>query len=367
MSGDTSGGDGLRVRICRDLVRLLALLALTVSAALLVNQLWPGPGLCGHDSGCAHVSAGPVGHLLPGIGMLVFGALFVCSFVAAGWAVTVQRCLAVAACWFGVVLILWQVLVIGDLCPYCLVVDGAGMAIAVIELFGNRGRRSPTGTVRARLLWSGAALLAVGLGIGAGPLRSHGKTAAVGGVPPEVRALWVPGKINIVEVADFQCPQCRRMHAVIEPFLRDAGDRVHFELVIAPLARHEQARDAGRAYLCAQELGKGEPMAEELFAARRLQPADCEHIASFLGIPVGSFRACVRRSEIDERLDDNLSWSTAASPNGLPVTWVQERVLFGVQSLQALRQAAESAEQQIPSPPIPGAVGSNSDRPTPRQ
>src|SRR5262249_17009112 len=135
---------------------------------------------------------------------------------------------------------------------------------------------------------------------------------------------------------------CRDMHAVVGRLLEEQPD-VHFVRLTAPMATHPHSRDAARAFLCAQAHGKGDAMADALFTADSLTPQRCEEIAASLGLPLDPFRACVADPATDERLDADLAWIKTSSPDGLPVVWVQERMFFGVQSLETLRAAVAAA------------------------
>jgi uncharacterized membrane protein len=323
-------------------VRLLALAALAVSAALLVNHVRPNPRFCGYESDCEEVLSSRFGRVLgvplPLVGVAAFGATLGASLWSGSRAVRLRRWLALAAGAGGLVLLLLQVFVLQRLCRFCAVVDVAAVAMAVVELTWGRGAGAAS-EVRFRPLWLLAAVASLGLGAAFGA-AGGGRADEKRPPPPEVMALWVPDKVNVVEVADFACPHCRRMHAVLTRFLAEQGGRVHFVRLTAPMPAHEQARPASRAFLCACEQGRGDEMAEALFQAPSLAPAWCERIAAALGLSMPAFRACVAAPETDARLDADLAWVKDASPSGLPVVWVQDRMFFGVQPIEALRAAA---------------------------
>jgi protein-disulfide isomerase/uncharacterized membrane protein len=333
-------------------IRSLALVALGVSSALVVNSLRPAPDLCSYDSGCRQVLSSGLGPALPALGVLAFGAVFLLTFRRAASTPRLLRWMGVAAAGVGVVLILVQALVLGHVCPYCLMVDSAAIALGLIGLIGPGEQPLPVGGQRARLGWSSAAAVALLAGLAAGTPRSHGQSGQADAVPTEIRSLWVPGKVNVVEAVDFQCPQCRRMHGIVEQLLAEEGERLHFIQLPVPMRGHEQARDAARAFLCAGEQGKAEVMAQALFAARRLRPQDCERLASFLCLSITRYRACTARWDIDQQLDDNLAWVKSASPEGLPVIWIQERRLSGLQPLHVFREAVEAAHVQLSLPRV---------------
>jgi uncharacterized membrane protein/protein-disulfide isomerase len=326
-----------------DLTRLFALVALTVSAALLAESLHPNLWFCGYDAPCQKVLSSPFGRVLgvplPLIGVLTFAAVLGLSLFPVPRTRWLLALLAAAAGAGGAVLILVQVFVLRQLCPYCLVVDAAAVLLAVSEVSRGTGKPMAPPDERVRYGWLTAAALAF---VAAVVFASVGGWVYDREAPPQLTALWLPEKINVVEAVDFECPHCRDMHAVVGRLLEEEPD-VHFVRLAAPMATHPHSRHAARAFLCAQAQGKGDAMAEALFAAENLTPEHCEEIAASLGIPLDPFRACVADPATDERLDADLAWIKAASPDGLPVVWVQERMFFGVQSLETLRAAVAAA------------------------
>jgi uncharacterized membrane protein len=330
-------------------LRGLALVALAVSAALLVNHFYPNPRLCGFESDCADVLSSrfgaPLGVPLPLFGVVGFAVLFGLSLFPTSRAGRLLRPLALVAGGAGLFLFLVQILALQRLCRFCLLVDAAAVAIAIVELAWGRGIASAT-AVRFRLAWLAGGLMALGLGAGFG--AAGGGTEGEGGpVPPQISALWVSGKVNVVEVADFECPHCRRMHAVLRQFLAEEDERIHFVRLTAPMPAHAQARHASRAFLCACEQGQGDEMAEALFRAPNLAPESCEALAVNLGLSLPAYRTCTAAQATDERLDANLAWVKAACPQGLPVVWVQDRMLSGLRSIDELRAAARAAEKRL--------------------
>jgi uncharacterized membrane protein/protein-disulfide isomerase len=331
------------------LTRLLALVALAVSGVLLAGQWRPDHAACGFGSACAEVAASPFGQILgvplPVLGVLAFGTLFGLSLFSSPWADRLRGVLARAAGVGGLVLLVIQFGVIGRVCPYCVAVDVSAVLLAALDVAGWRDP-APDGR-RGRLLWAGGAAAVLAAGILLGSVRTSADEGRPVPVPPEVAALWVPGKLNVVEVADFECPHCRGMHAVLTLFLDEEGDRVHLVRVAAPRPAQPKARTAGRAFLCAAGQGRGDDMAEALFAAEDLTPEGCARLAGSLGLSLPAFRACVADPATDERLDADVAWVRRASPQGLPVIWVQDRMLYGEQPIDALRRAARAAEQDL--------------------
>jgi uncharacterized membrane protein/predicted DsbA family dithiol-disulfide isomerase len=333
------------------LTRLFALAALAISAALLMNDLHPNPGFCGFQFDCEAVLfsdySRALGIPLPVFGIVTFGALLGLTLFPGQRTDLVRRLLALAAGLAGISLIVVQTIVLRQLCPYCLTVDLLAVACAVVEVSGFASQPVPAFPAWRRYLWGGAGLASLGLGVVFGSLGAGETNSATGPVPLQVSALWVPGKVNIVEVADFECPHCRKMHAILQLLLDEEGERVHLARLTAPMPMHAHARYASRAFLCAQEQGRGNEMADALFAARDLGPGACERYAVSLGLSLPEYRACVARPDIDQTLDAEVAWVKAISRNGLPIVWVQDRLFPGEQSIDTLRDAVAAAAEQL--------------------
>lgn len=334
-----------------NLLRGFALSGLAASAMLLGDYLRPGSLACPFDSSCEEVLqsrfGNPLGIPLPVMGVLVFAAILWLSVSRSASTERLLWPLAVTAGCGGCLLIALQVFVIQRLCAFCMIVDLSALGTAWVAIVqGKHAAQPATRDSRFPLIWLAAGIATCGLAV---VVWASGKTSRleeVTPVPPEVSSHWLPDKINVVEVADFQCDHCRRMHAVLTRFLYEEGERVHFVRLTAPMPGHKDARHASRAFLCAERQGKADSMAETLFSSPTLLPKACEQIAAALGLNMASFRACMADPALDRRLDAEIDWVRNASPRGLPVVWVQDRMLFGEQPIESLREAARRAEQR---------------------
>jgi uncharacterized membrane protein/protein-disulfide isomerase len=331
-----------------SIIRLLALPALAISGGLLMEYVHPAPDFCGFGS-CEDVLQSPYGRPLgiplPVLGLVVFTALI--GFSLSDRLVTGRlfASLALVTGAGGLALIALQVFVLRQVCPFCLMVDLLAVTIAVLVLL-RRKKPLPVTPLRARILWLSGVMGAAVVGMAAGAVASYGFHQQTR-VPSEIMAYWVPDKVTVVEVADFQCPRCRLMHAVVNRFLHERGDRIHFVRLTVPMPAHDQARNASKAFLCAEQQGKGDEMAERLFEADNLSPESCAQLAGSLGLSMAAYRTCVADPKLDERLDADLAWVKAVSPQGLPVVWVQDRLLAGVQPISELRRAADAAASAL--------------------
>jgi protein-disulfide isomerase len=165
-------------------------------------------------------------------------------------------------------------------------------------------------------------------------------------VPEVVKSFWQPGKITVVEVTDFDCPYCRETHPALREFLAELGDRARFVRFVMPLATHANARPAARAHFAAEAQGKAAEVAVALFAAEDLTPAGCEKVARSLGLAMEKYRAAVADAATDAAIDARAAWVDQGKMPGLPVIWVQDQRLVGVQTADSLRAALGRAERR---------------------
>jgi len=334
-------------RLPQLIFRLALLLALGVSAALLIDYLRPLPAFCDVGSGCDQVRLSRFGTLwivpVPAIGLAGFALWMVISLLEGERARFFTRAMALVAGVTGVLLLLTQAFVIKAFCKLCVTVDIAAIVAAAAVLFAradDEDRSQPA----ARWLWPAATIITIllpGLWALAQPSPP---------VPREIASLWVPGKINVVEFADFQCPFCRKLHPLMSELLGEYADRVHFVRLNMPLTSHSQSRTAARAYCCAEEQGQGPAMADALFQSESLTPEACEKLAASLGLSLEAYRACVGSSSTDARIDDEIARVKSAGLAGLPTVWIGDQVLVGLQPIDKLRDAfAEAASGKTPT------------------
>jgi uncharacterized membrane protein/predicted DsbA family dithiol-disulfide isomerase len=332
------------------IIRIASLAALACCVALLTTYLRAGSLVCSYEFDCDDVLSSPFSNIagvpLPVFGLLGFAAILASSFSVRPWSALLLRILAPLAAIVGAMLIMIQVFVLNSICPYCMVVDSCAIIVGLASL-GWRPDNSAMVSRPVLFGWLAAMLASLGLGTALGTMGNTKRPFLNTAMPPQIRTYWVPGKVNIVEITDFQCPHCRRMHLILSEFLKEQGDNIHLTVVAAPMEKHPQAKDAARAYLCAQEQNKGEEMADKLFEETDLRPAACEKYAASLGLSREQFRACVQSPQTDAKLDADKDWLSKASSEGLPCLWIQDQRLWGVQQSRDLAIAVATAEQRL--------------------
>jgi uncharacterized membrane protein/predicted DsbA family dithiol-disulfide isomerase len=343
-----------------SLVRLFTLVALAASAALFVDYTSYSPTFCtATNSGCGAVRASGYGYLLgmipvPLAGLIGFGAVLVVSLLpAGGLRKRLLAPLAVGGAAIGLLLFALQALVIKRYCEYCMAADASSLLIAVFAVLHRQAiAGTPSDQNREHMArWSWAAL--GGLAIAAPLVWPHVRPEPP--VPADIRAFYVPGKINVVEFADYECPFCRGLAPRLKQVMSAYPGRVNFVRLNLPLDRiHPQARDAARAQVCAAEQGKGEEMADALFEAKELSLKANRRIAVGMGLDMDRFDKCVADAATDKRIDQQGKLLRDAGFSGLPTTFVGADKVVGAQPDDVFRKAFEQAARGDNAQGMPG-------------
>lgn len=326
------------------LLRIAALLGLAASAALLSDYVADAPSFCSATSGCGAVRASSYSHVsvlggkfvpLPLFGVLGFVALYGASLSSRRATVLAAIVGGIAGTW----LLYVQAFVLHHFCWLCVTTDVSAVVAAVAAVFVAKSPFSAHDASERLASWAWWVLGALAL---SAPLLWSSVKAAPA-VPAGVLRYYVPGKLNVVEFADFQCPACRRFHAVLKPILQQYGDRVHFVRLNKPLASHAYARDAARAAVCGEAQGKREPMADALFATADLSPAGIDRVAKDVGLDEKAFESCMVDPATNARVDRESSLLVPPELQGLPTTYIGGKRLLGVQAPEAVEDALERA------------------------
>jgi predicted DsbA family dithiol-disulfide isomerase/uncharacterized membrane protein len=374
-------------------LRIATLVALAASAALLVDYASASPTFCG-SGGCATVRQSVFAYVpLPGLPALPLPVLGVISFSfllglsllptprqRARWVTPLALAIAVG----GALLLLVQILVIRQLCAFCVVVDLCALCVGGAALglrgFGwdessreeltksfivnvdhlmaesqrlpgvwrddSRSYSPPNPLVAATRVTSIAlrpwAWAVLGVLATAMPLLWP-RVRPQAPLPAVILAHYVPGRVNVVEFADFQCPHCRELHLRLKSMLKEYGDRVHFTRLHVPLPMHGQARGAARAAVCAEAQGKTEEVADRLFSAPTLTPQAVRKAALEAGVEPRAFDACLKAPATEQRIDRDMAALREAGFEGLPTTYVGAVRILGAQPDEVFRDALEAA------------------------
>jgi uncharacterized membrane protein/protein-disulfide isomerase len=333
------------------LALVLLVLALGASAVLFVDYVRPAPVFCAEGGGCAAlrrtVFARPLGVPTPIFGLSGFFAIAIATCLSGVRARRVQAALAVIGALFAGLFIVVQI-ALHTICPYCAVVDTAAVALAVLSIARLRAGWDPPEGLRPRIAGGALVAAAVGLPIGVGLAKPEPPGPPVPETILAEIARSGAGKITVVDFIDFECPFCRATHVAMAPVLREHEGEVRLVRKHVPLRMHAHATDAARAAICAELLGKGEPMADALVAvpAEELTPEGCEKIAASVGLDVDRFRACVKDPATDARIRADGETFRASNGRGLPMVYVDRIRLAGEQDEGSVREAFRRAKRR---------------------
>jgi uncharacterized membrane protein/thiol-disulfide isomerase/thioredoxin len=338
-------------------VRLAAILALSFSAALFVDYTGVVPTFCGPDSGCAAVRGSGYGYYVIGgfpVPVPVFGMLGFALLL--GFALTreLRRFVPLIAAIGGLValgLFGLQTFKIKHFCTLCLSVDLLGVVAAASGWVVWKGEPSALNE-EFGLRWGAWPALSV-LALLA-PL-AWPRLRPAPPVPDGVLRLYQPRKINVVEFADYECPFCRRLHPVLQAVIASYPGKVNFHRLNLPLHSHEFAQGAAEAQVCAREQGKGDEMADRLFAADDLRPPENRVQARILGLDMTAYDACMASGKADKIIDTESKILIDHGLQGLPTTFVGSKTIIGAQPEEVFRDAFDHAEhgegdRGIPAP-----------------
>jgi len=335
------------------LFRALAALGLGASALLLVEYTSEAPQFCGSSGDCGLVRASPYAKLF-GLHTPVYGiAFFLFVLVASFAADELVRRLVLLASIVGAVgaaaFIAIMVTVVHALCVYCLMVDGSAIALALVAVLTARRAWPDTGQ---RLLAGSAVVIIVAL---ASPFLyaqvMHGALGRGGlaqpGVPDCVVREQQQGAVTVVVFGDFMCPYCRAEHFALRRIVDELGGNVRVVHKNFPLPAHAGAVPAALAGICAEEMGQGDLMADQLFAAESFSPTELEQMADRLGLELTAWRACLAAKGTLQRLADDRACAEEAQVNSLPTFYIGNERFEALQKDDLLRtrlvQALEGA------------------------
>jgi predicted DsbA family dithiol-disulfide isomerase/uncharacterized membrane protein len=322
----------------------LLLVALALSAMLFADSVGEGSTFCGATSGCAAIRATAWGALygvpIPLIGLVAFSGLLALSLSPAQLGRRVFAVDCVVSGLIGLTLLGVQAFVLRRFCQLCVGVDLATVGAAMLAPIYVR--RADSGAARPPLL-RGFAILILGIIAVIAPL-GWPKVRPAPPIPDVLRALYQPDVVNVVEVADFQCPHCRAFHPHLKAAIASFGGPVNFVRVHYPLSGHAYARDAALAHLCADDAGHGEEMANLLFTTEDLSPDAIISRAPDVGLGTEDLRRCMAGVRARERLREHLRIVRSLSVSAVPTTFIGHTSIRGGREedeiLADLRRAA---------------------------
>ena len=326
---------------------VLAAAALAASAILLVDYVRPAPVFCDATGACAKMKATalarPLGIPTPAIGLIGMLGIGLAAMVPDRIARLVQLVLGVGGALVAVGLLGVQAM-LGALCPFCAVVDGAAIGLGVLSVLRWRKQWDPPSGRLIPGLAVGGLLLAIATPLAVGFQQRILPQDLPATIADEMKRTG-RGKVTVVDFVDFECPFCRMTHAELAPLLEQRKGKVRVARKHVPLRMHPHAMDAAKAACCGESLGKGDELADALFAAppEDLTPEGCERLAKQHGLDVDKFRACVNDPATAARIEQDRQAFRDVKGHGLPTIWIDTTKLEGAQDRETLESTLDEA------------------------
>jgi uncharacterized membrane protein/protein-disulfide isomerase len=305
------------------LLRGLGIVGLAVSAASLADQSVGDGTFCGFKSGCQSVTSSAYGSVLgvplSVVGLLGFGTVLGFSLIGGVPMVRLTRWAAGLGAVVGLVLIVIQAAVLNQFCELCLIADSCAIAMGIVCV-RPLPVEPPSSAMRGI-----TAVLGV-LAVGAPLMFAY---MEVKPDPPDwVKAHWVPDKITIVEVTDFECEHCRRADEYVREALKGRDD-VKLVRIAVEMPKHIHSRTAAIAFRAAQAQGREKDMAEALFASPALTAHDCRALAEKLGLNMAEYDRVATDPATDKDVSAAGEAAKAFGP-GVPLIWIQSDLNYGM-------------------------------------
>ncbi len=376
----------MRGRAASAALLVLALVGL-VDASFLVwdHQIFlldpsANAGICERGGGCeisriSYWSEVPLGSARPGLPIALLGGAFYFTVV-----ILVLRSLSrpsdprplrivaltsLVALAYSVVLAGVSFGAQGKLCPYCTVLYAVNLLLFVVAVVGSS--EGMAGTIRQSLasalsgLGASAAAafvvaLAGGYAVYAAPLfasqdsrhdRLLEAASKLGESPaialategrPSIGPLDAP--VHIVEVADLECPFCKRLFVTLHELAESQPDRIRLSFLHYPLDPtcnpllaqpfHQDACRLAIAAECAHRDGKFFELAGWLFeaGARVTREAIIEEAAA-LGLDRAAFTACLDDPAVVETIRSDIRQGAEAGVQGTPNFFINGHHVVG--------------------------------------
>jgi protein-disulfide isomerase/uncharacterized membrane protein len=280
--------------------------------------------------------------------------------------------------------------VVGKLCPYCLILYGVNLGLFVAAWLARPGGlplalRELGGFLRSKsLVAAGGAMLVTTIGaqgVYATQARSaHARAEQVRDAlnARESKHLDVPltdsagkgpadARAVLVEFSDFECPYCKRLALSLDQVAKRESDtlRVHFKHYPMDAScnpniqgeMHKMACEAAVASVCAQRQGRFWPMHDKLFENNRhLSTESIARYATEIGLDPEAFGVCTKDPTALEQVKRDIAQGQALGIRGTPTWFLNGWQYVGHRKpddLQALVHERAATQKKASPPPKP--------------
>lgn len=342
MKNDTASNSGSPLS---NILFTCVLIGLAFSA-LLLGEYSSGGLLCSTGGGCDTVRASAYSSIA-GVSLPLLGVIYFLALLAAAAMPQLRVALLPLAglgALGGIAFIGIQALVIGAFCPLCLVVDSAAIGAGVAAWMGRDDPAPKLTSQKAGALavMAVAALSLAGVSQWLAPPEATVVEQTPSQLPGAVaREQKAAGPVTVVEYLDFECPACRYQYEVFKEVLADVDYDVRMVYMHSPLPQHSSAEGAAKAYICAEQAGVAEAMADKLFTSDDISLPAIEAMATELGFDAGDLRRCMSSEATTERLERDLKLAQQLNVRSLPTFWIGRQKFVGISDPATVRKALD--------------------------
>lgn len=154
--------------------------------------------------------------------------------------------------------------------------------------------------------------------------------------------------VKVVQFTDFQCPMCKGTYTTLMNELKGLEGKVQYVHKSLPLPMYPQSETSSLAAECAHEQGKFTEYADLLFQkqdewSKGKDSSKFKEYARSLGLNAESFSSCLDGKKYAGKLEDNKKEALKFSIVNVPTIFVNDTILSGVVSSDALKGALEKA------------------------
>jgi protein-disulfide isomerase len=156
--------------------------------------------------------------------------------------------------------------------------------------------------------------------------------------------------LTIFEFSDYQCPACRKSHALVREMRRRYGDRIRWVFKDFPMPGHKWARGAAMAAHCAAEQGKFWEYQDLLFSARDdLTPEHLLKLAKDLGLQHEPFVSCLEDGRYQPLVDKYIEEARKFGLDTTPSFVINNRLVSGAPPPDRFIKIIDEELQRVPT------------------
>lgn len=153
--------------------------------------------------------------------------------------------------------------------------------------------------------------------------------------------------VTIIEYSDFQCPYCKVFQADLNKVLKEYEGKILFVYKHLPLSFHPQAQNAALAASCADEQGKFQAYADNLFArqdewSKTVGTRRFKDYSWRFGMNGREFAKCLDTKRYQAKVDADMAEAASFAISGTPGTFVNGTFFPGAVGYDVLKQAIDT-------------------------